>query len=120
LPRQQTLRNLIDWSYNLLTEREKVVLRRLSVFKDSFGLIAAEEITSGSFSAITGQGLIETKEILDLISQLLNKSLLYLERNNPSNFPLEKSQARYQLLETIRQYSWEKLVEAGEEKNRTG
>lgn len=118
LPRQQTLRNLIDWSYNLLTEREKVILRRLSVFKDSFGLEAAEVIAAGTYTVVTGQGLIEKKEVLDLISQLLNKSLLNLERSNSSNFPPEKSQPRYRLLETIRQYGWEKLVETGEAEER--
>lgn len=115
LPRQQTLRNLIDWSYNLLTEREKVILRRLAVFKDSFGLEAAEIVACGTYTVVTGQGLIEKREVLDLISQLLHKSLLNLERNKPAYFPPDKSQARYRLLETIRQYSWEKLAEAGEE-----
>ncbi len=114
LPRQQTLSNLIDWSYNLLSEREKVILRRLSVFKDSFGLEAAAVIGCGTYSVITGQGLIEKGEVLDLISQLLNKSLLNLERTNTAQLHPEKSQPRYRLLETIRQYSWEKLVETGE------
>jgi predicted ATPase len=95
LPRQQTLRALIDWSYNLLTEPERTLLRRLSVFAGGWTLEAAEAV--GGAEA----------EVLELLAQLVNKSLVVVER------PLG-AEARYTLLETIRQYALEKLAESGE------
>lgn len=99
LPRQQTLRALIDWGYNLLDEIEQRLLRRLSVFGGGWTLEAAEFVCAG-------QG-IEQTEILDLLSALVNKSLVVLEEQ-------EADTVRYRFLETLRQYGKEKLIAAGE------
>ena len=100
-PRQQTLRSAIDWSYTLLSAPEQTLLRRLAVFAGGFGLEAAETVCSGS-------GLdIET--ILDTLAALVDKSLVVAL---PA--PDGQSPVRYRLLETIRQYSQEKLAASGE------
>ena len=99
LPRQQTLRALIDWSYDLLSENEQLLLRRLSVFAGGWTLEAAEEISSGDG--------IEHYDVLDLLSQLINKSLVVVMEGSHNR------DTRYRLLETIRQYSREKFMEAG-------
>ena len=98
IPRQQTLQALVDWSYELLTEDEKILLRRLSVFIGGCTLDAAEYVCS--------DGGIKKVEILDLIARLVDKSLL--------NYSEENGTARYDMLETIRQYAREKLIQAGE------
>ena len=98
LPRQQTLRALIDWSHNLLGEAERTVLRRLSVFAGGWTIEAAEAVGAG-------EG-VDGSDVLDLLTQLVNKSLVMFEERN--------GQARYRMLETIRQYAREKLVESGE------
>jgi predicted ATPase len=90
LPRQQTLLATLDWSYALLAEPERMLFRRLSVFVGGFGLEAAE--------AVGG--------VLDLLTQLVDKSLVQAE--------VGTGEERYRLLETVRQYGWERLVEAGE------
>jgi predicted ATPase len=100
LPRQQTLRALIDWSYDLLSENEHLLLRRLSVFAGGWTLEAAEEVCSGD-------GL-ETFDVLDLLSQFVNKSLVVVVEASQSR------ETRYRMLETIRQYAREKLAESGE------
>src|SRR5262249_50670054 len=98
LPRQQTLRALIDWSYDLLSDPERRLLRRLSVFAGGWALAAAAAVASG-------EG-IESREVLDLLTALVDKSLVdYGER---------EGEARYRLLETVRQYARERLLEAGE------
>ncbi|HLF29012.1 MAG TPA: tetratricopeptide repeat protein [Anaerolineae bacterium] len=101
LPRHQTLRATLDWSYHLLSEAECVLLRSLSVFSDGWTLEAAEAVAghAGTRSA--------SYAVLDLLTQLVNKSLVVAERE-PGADP------RYRLLETIRQYAREKLFEAGE------
>ena len=100
LPRQQTLRALIDWSYDILSENERLLLRRLSVFAGGWTLEAAEEVCANDG--------IESDEILDLLSQLVNKSLVVVIEHSQSG------ETRYRMLETIRQYAREKLLEAGE------
>ena len=95
LPRHQTLRALIDWSYDLLSPAERSVLCRVSVFAGSFSLAAAEEIAAAED---VGAG-----EILDIIASLVDKSLLQLE---PSG-----SSARYRLLDTVRHYAMARLAE---------
>ena len=92
LPRHQTLEALIDWSYDLLPEAEREALRRLSVFAGGWTFEAAE--------AIIGP------EALDLLSHLVDKSLVVAEEQG--------EQSRYRLLETIRQYARDKLLESGE------
>ena len=99
IPRHQTLRATIDWSYDLLTEPERIFLRRLSVFAGGFTLEAAE--------AVCSQGMKQS-DILDLLGRLVDKSLVIVEAGS------EFSGTRYRLLETIRQYALEKLVAAGE------
>lgn len=98
LPRHQTLRALIDWSYDLLSEAERILFRRLSVFAGGWTLEAAEAICAG-------EGL-EDYEVLDLLTQLVNKSLATPDGES-------EAEARYRLLETIRQYARERLLEAG-------
>jgi predicted ATPase/class 3 adenylate cyclase len=104
LPRQQTLRALIDWSFSLLSEPECVLFRRLSVFAGGWTLDAAEAVCAEDYFR-AGEG-IETFDVLDLLSQLASKSLVMVEREQGKD-------ARYRLLETIRQYAREKLLEAG-------
>jgi len=98
LPRQQTLRALIDWSYDLLSDPEKALFRRLAVFVGGWTLEAAESVCSG-------EG-VESYEVLDLLAQLVDKSLVYTEEI--------RGTVRYHRLETIRQYAREKLFETNE------
>jgi predicted ATPase/class 3 adenylate cyclase len=98
LARQQTLRATVDWSYSLLNPAEKSLLRLLSVFAESFDLDAVEGVCGG--------GDIETFDIADLLGSLVDKSLVVAE---PAGEAL-----RYRLLETIRQFAAEHLVEAGD------
>ena len=100
LPRHQTLRAAIDWSYDLLTEKERALLRRLAVFAGGFTLDAAE--------AICASNDMLQSEILDGLARLVSKSLVVAEI-------LEQREARYHLLETIRQYALNLLQESGEE-----
>jgi predicted ATPase/class 3 adenylate cyclase/uncharacterized protein HemY len=99
LPRQQTLRAMIDWSYDLLSEPERMLLRRLAVFTGGWTLEAAEGVGGGDG--------IDEWEVLDLLTQLVDKSLVPVEEDGGG-------QARYHLLETVRQYSLDKLRESGE------
>ncbi len=99
LPRHQTLHALIDWSYNLLSEDERLVLQRLSVFVGGCTLEAAEVVC-------VGEG-VEAGATLDLMTQLVNKSLLISERE-------QGQEARYRMLETIHQYARRRLIEAGQ------
>jgi predicted ATPase/DNA-binding CsgD family transcriptional regulator len=100
LPRHQTLRATMDWSYDLLSEKERVLLRRLAVFVGGFTLEAAEQICEGND--------MERSEILDGLARLVSKSLVAAQI-------LEQHEARYHLLETIRQYAHNLLRESGEE-----
>lgn len=93
LPRQQTLRALIDWSYQSLHEAEQRALRRLAVFSGGWTIEGAESVLGES-------------EALDSLASLVNKSLVNVEE--------QESESRYRFLETIRQYAMEKLLESGE------
>jgi predicted ATPase/class 3 adenylate cyclase len=93
LPRQQTLRATIDWSYLTLTETEQDVLRRLAVFSGGWTFEAAESV-AGELEALDG------------LSGLVNKSLVNVEE--------KEGEARYRYLQTIRQYAMEKLLETGD------
>ena len=103
LPRQQTLRALIDWSYDILTENERLLLQRLSVFAGGWTLEAAEEICAG-----VERDTISPYDVLDLLTQLVNKSLVVVIAEGS-----QSGETRYRMLETIRQYAREKLLEAG-------
>jgi tetratricopeptide (TPR) repeat protein len=98
LPRQQTLRSTLDWSFDLLTEPERAVLRRLTVFAGGFTLEAA--------SAVASDAAIDEFAVTDLLSQLVARSLVVADTKEVST--------RYRLLETTRVYAAEKLVEAEE------
>jgi len=98
LPRQQTLRAAIDWSYSLLTEEERVLLRRLSVFAGGWTLEAAQ--------AVCGCDPVCAEDVLDLLARLVDKSLVIFEQRD--------NEARYRMMETIRQYAREQLLESGE------
>jgi predicted ATPase/class 3 adenylate cyclase len=100
LPRQQTLKALIDWSWTLLSDSEKTLLRRLAVFTGGFNLEAVESICNDPVSP--GEASLSEYEILDLLEGLANKSLIQVEE--------DASQARYRLLETIRQYALDQLL----------
>lgn len=95
----QTLRAAIDWSYDLLRAEEKTLLPRLAVFDAGFSLDTAEGVC-------TGDGITSART-LDLLSSLVDKSLVIAETTG-------RAEARYRLLETIREYALEKLKEAGE------
>jgi predicted ATPase/DNA-binding winged helix-turn-helix (wHTH) protein len=98
LPRQHTLRATLDWSYDLLGEQERAVLRRLAVFAGGFTLEAA--------SAVASDDAIDEFAVIDLLSQLVERSLVVADTNDAG--------ARYRLLETTRAYALEKLAEAEE------
>jgi predicted ATPase/DNA-binding CsgD family transcriptional regulator len=98
LPRQQTLRAAMDWSYDLLSAHEQAAFRRLSVFAGSFSLEAAEAICAGAPG--------EAYDVLDALASLIDKSLVLMEQRS--------GEARYRLLETIRQYGQDKLREFAE------
>ena len=98
LPRHQTLRALIDWSYNLLNDRERTVLNRASVFAGGWTIEAASEICADD--------TIESWEVLDIISSLVDKSLVVAELGGTSE--------RFRMLDSTWRYALEKLGEAGE------
>jgi predicted ATPase/DNA-binding XRE family transcriptional regulator len=97
--RQQTLRATLDWSYALLSEPERVLLARLVVFAGGWTLEAAEAVGGGD-------GLAR-EAVLDLLAQLVDRSLVAVE-------PTRGGGVRYRMLETVRQYAHERLVERGE------
>ena len=99
LPRQQTLQALIDWSWNLLDEREQVLLRRLSVFSGGWTLEAAQ--------AVASDDRLDEFDVMDLLDQLINKSLVTVNH-------LPHGDVRYNMLESIRQYAQDKLLVADE------
>lgn len=104
LPRQQTLRATLDWSYELLTESEQRLFRCLSVFADCFSLDSAEQIAHSNFLNL------ERSDFLNILESLVNKSLIVVE----SELAASEAGTRYHLQETIREYAHEKLVTAGE------
>jgi predicted ATPase/class 3 adenylate cyclase len=97
LPRQQTLRATVDWSYDLLGEREMLVLSHLSVFAGGFTGDAAEAIFAGD--------AFERFDVVEILGSLSDKSLVHPDLNHSDRFHLH---------DTIRQYAAERLVERGE------
>lgn len=100
---KQTLRGAIEWSYNLLSDQERTILRRMSVFVNGCTLRAAESICADSEYAETA---VRRADVLDLIVKLIDKSLVTTENTN--------QQIRYHLLETVAEFGREKLTQAGE------
>jgi predicted ATPase/DNA-binding XRE family transcriptional regulator len=98
LPRHQTLHTAIDWSYNLLSDAERALFGRLSVFIGGWTLEAAESVCEGDS--------VKSEDVLNLLGQLINKSLVIQEE--------AEQETRYHMLETIRQYAHERLLEAAE------
>jgi len=101
LPRQQTLRATIEWSYNLLSEPERLLMQRIGVFAGGFTLTGAEQVTSG-------EG-VEDWEVLDLLQQLVDKSLVAYDDGI-----LTGADPRFRLLESVRMYCRERLEDVGE------
>ena len=108
LPRQQTLQAAMDWSYDLLSNEEQGLLRLLSVFTGGWSLEAAEAVCVGESS--------ETLDVLDLLSHLVDKSLVVVEQPElrATQEQAGSGEVRYRLLETVRQYAGSKLMQAGE------
>jgi predicted ATPase/class 3 adenylate cyclase len=98
LERHQTLRNTIDWSYDLLDDHERAALQRLSVFAGGCDLAAAE--------AVLGDEELDPLDVVDVVGQLVDKSLVLADTD-------EDGQIRYRMLETIRQYAQERLEVSG-------
>ncbi|RKN75484.1 AfsR family transcriptional regulator [Streptomyces klenkii] len=108
LPRQQTLRAVVDWSWDLLAGPEKAVLRRLSVFSGGCDLAAAEEVCSdGPDGAPAGPDAAPARDVAALLGSLVDKSLVVAA-------PAAGGEMRYRLLETVGEYATERLDEAGE------
>ena len=99
LPRHRTMRALIDWSYDLLSDGERRLFRSSSIFADGFTLEMS--------TVVCGAGMLDEIEVLNLLSSLVDKSLVQAI--------VTEDVIRYQLLESMRQYAREKLRDAGEE-----
>ncbi|PSK66708.1 putative HTH-type transcriptional regulator [Micromonospora sp. MH33] len=97
LPRHKTLRAVVDWSWELLTDAERTVLRRLSVFSGGASLEAAERVCAGD--------AVEQDDVLELLTSLAEKSLLLSEGDGAP---------RYRMISTIKEYAADRLAEAGE------
>lgn len=100
LPHHQTLEATIEWSYDLLPESERILLHRLSVFAGGWTLDVAE-------SVVSDPSFIASDQVIDLISQLVNKSLVVVDFQ-------AQGETRYHLLETVRHFSQKRLSESGE------
>ncbi|MBI1297551.1 hypothetical protein GC175_21640 [bacterium] len=113
LPRQQTLRALIDWSYDLLTDPERVLFRRLAIFNGGCSLDAAQGICAdppkgdpAQARVRVGWPAIDGEPVIHLLSRLVEKSLVQPHKAG--------DELRYQMLDTIRAYADERLLTAGE------
>jgi predicted ATPase/DNA-binding SARP family transcriptional activator len=102
LPRHQTLRATIAWSYDLLSALERILFHRLSVFVGGFTLRAAQEVSIG--------GSVTKLQVIDLLGQLINKSLVLRDPHSEHS----TGETRYGMLETIREYAVQKLDQSGE------
>jgi non-specific serine/threonine protein kinase len=99
LPRHRTLRSMLDWSYDLLTEREQAMLRRLAVFAGGWTLASAEQVCAGDG--------IDASDVLEQLTSLVDKSLVMTDE--------QAGATRYRMLETVRQYARDRLRDSGEE-----
>jgi predicted ATPase/DNA-binding SARP family transcriptional activator len=102
LPRHKTLRAVVDWSWELLTDAERTTLRRLSAFSGGVSLEAAERVCA---APAAGQSAVGQDEVLELLTSLVSKSLLLTEGDGA---------LRYRMLGTIKEYAADRLTEAGE------
>jgi predicted ATPase/DNA-binding winged helix-turn-helix (wHTH) protein len=98
-PRHQTLSAMLDWSYNLLPESERMILRRLSVFVGAFSLEAAQSVVAGD--------VLEREQVAEAIAGLVTKSLISVETNDTGTL--------YRLLDTTRAYGLTKIVDTAKE-----
>jgi predicted ATPase len=98
LPRHQTLRASLDWSYDLLSETERLLLRHLAVFPSSFSV--------GSATAVVGDAIFDSSAVAGGIADLVGKSLVTLDKSSVA--------PRWYLLDTIRAYALEKLIQQDE------
>ncbi|HTQ88053.1 MAG TPA: AfsR/SARP family transcriptional regulator, partial [Streptosporangiaceae bacterium] len=107
LPRHKTLRAVVDWSWELLTEAERTALRRLSVFSGGASLEAAERVCAASAvePSPVEPGAVKPDEVLELLTSLAEKSLLVTEGDGT---------LRYRMLGTVKEYAADRLAEAGE------
>lgn len=105
LPRHRTLRAMVDWSWELLTDAERTVLRRLSVFVGGASLDAAERVCAGEAACEAAGDAAGEVEVLDLLTALTEKSLLIVDAGGSP---------RYRMLGTIKEYAAQRLAEAGE------
>jgi non-specific serine/threonine protein kinase len=99
ISRQKTLKTTLDWSYDLLSVKEKLLFARLSVFSNDFSAETAEEICHG--------GQLNKADVLDTLSNLVDKSMVVIKS-------CQEGLARYGMLETLKEYTTEKLSDAGE------
>jgi predicted ATPase len=131
LPRLQTLRATLDWSYELLSEPERKVLCRLSVFTGPFSLEAAEAVCADTpMSAPFQADTVDSTEVVEVVARLIDKSLVVLESSTSYTTPPQgvkevdflfrpfSASAPYRLLETVRQYAAEQLDQLGESRER--
>lgn len=107
--RQQTLRATLDWSYELLSPPERMLLCRLAVFVGDLTLEAAEDVCS---RLEAGANEVQKRDVLNLLTSLVDKSLVAFAAHEE---PAEEGSGRYRLLETVRQYAAEKLQASGEQ-----
>ncbi|WP_262703321.1 MULTISPECIES: BTAD domain-containing putative transcriptional regulator [Streptomyces] len=119
LPRQQTLRAVVDWSWGLLDAPERTVLARLSVFAGGCGLAEAE-VVCGDVEGHTGRtGAVDPRDVAALLGSLIDKSLVVTAPGaepgtDPGADPGADGEMRYRLLETVAEYAAERLDESGE------
>ncbi|WP_433712932.1 BTAD domain-containing putative transcriptional regulator [Nocardia sp. CA-084685] len=118
IPQHRTLRAVVDWSWELLTDAERMVLRRLAVFSGGASLEAAEQVCADTGGGPEGQGngknpVVERWEVLELLTALTEKSLLLSVADSapPAGSP---GGPRYRMLDTIKQYARDRLVASGE------
>ena len=99
LPRHRTLRSMLDWSYDLLTECDQAMLRRVAVFAGGWSLASAEQVYAGAG--------IEAPDVCEQLTSLVDKSLIATDEHAGAT--------RYRMLETVRQYALDRLRDSGEE-----
>src|SRR5882724_6595438 len=104
LPRHRTLRSMLDWSHDLLTEREQAMLRRVAVFAGGWTLASVEQVCAGDG--------IDASDVIEQLTSLVDKNLVVTDE--------QAGATRYRMLETVRQYALVRLRETGEESQWRG